>query len=77
MRSSLLQECPKWMFIFYSFLYGLQKIFTNKNIIYMFCLYNFSVKCIIKKKLFTLSDRGNMLNSVFFHRNSCPLCMKA
>ena len=34
------------------FLYGWQKIFTNKNIIYMFCLYSFSLKCIIKKIIY-------------------------
>ena len=48
-------SAPKWMFIFYnSFSLWLteniheQKTFSQ-NMIYMFCSYDFSVKCIIKK----------------------------
>ena len=50
-----MHECPQSLFIFYnSFSLRLtenlheQKAFS-KSIYYMFCLYHFSVKCIIKK----------------------------
>ena len=55
MTSSLFLEAPKCLFIFYrSFSLRLtenlheQKHFL-KNMIYIFCLYHFSVQCIIKK----------------------------
>ena len=53
----LFHECPKrgGLFSITRFLYGWQKIFTNKNIFskhnLLLCLYHFSLKCIIKKYL--------------------------
>ena len=56
MRSSLLHDCPKRLFIFYNsfvfFTVGRKSSETktfSENIIYMFCLHNFSVKSILKK----------------------------
>ena len=53
MKSKLFLECPPnaGLFSITRFLYGWQKIFTNKNIFskgaFMFCLEHFSLKCII------------------------------
>ena len=59
------------------FLYGWQKIFTNKifsqNMIYIFCLYNFSLKWIIKKIIY---HRTIPLYGLTFHSTPINLCIK-
>ena len=54
MRSSLCMSAPKPMCIFYLVFFTVdrkpsQTNTFSQNIIYVFCLYPFSVKCIIKK----------------------------
>ena len=75
-------SAPKCLFIFYnSFFctvdrkYSQTKTFSQ-NMIYMFCLYHFSVKCIIKKKLFTAvwSPEVRGLAYSFFYLTLKLLC---